>query len=184
MTYYNIHKDAFSSGQVGSKIWACEQLELLGWSSKLTHVYGGWYGVLPFLLLSRQKFQVAQIRSFDIDPECEKVADMLNENWVFAHWKFKAFTADCNNSVDGDPDLIINTSTEHFTSLDWFTKIPSGARVLLQGNNMDHSDHFVHSSCLDEFVNHYPLSTVSYQGELDFVYPDWKFTRFMVIGTK
>ncbi len=179
-----VHKDAFSSGQVGSKIWLCEELERLGWSSNLTYIYGGWYGITAFLLLSRNRFQVNKIRSLDIDPGCEAVADMINENWVWQDWKFKAFTQDCNNFEGQYGDLVINTSTEHFDSMDWFNCLPKGTRVILQGNNMPHDDHVIHSTTLDEFVNLYPLAEVVYSGTKEFVYPEWCFTRYMVIGVK
>jgi len=179
-----IDTDAFSNGQIDSKIWLCKELESLGWASNLTHIYGGWYGVLSFLLLSRGNFDVSKIESYDLEPECEAVADKINDNWVFKQWKFKAFTADCNGFIPGNPDLIINTSTEHFDTMDWFDNIPDGTRVILQGNNMPHDDHVIYSESLDDFISHYPLSKIAYQGSLDFVYPDWQFTRFMVIGVK
>jgi hypothetical protein len=178
------NKDAFSSGQIGSKIWLCEELEKLQWSSGLTQIYAGWYGITAFLLLSRGNFKVDQIQSFDIDPACEPVADTINENWVWQSWKFKAYTLDCNGYVRGAPDLIINTSTEHFESKEWFENIRSGTRVILQGNDMIHNDHYVSSASADEFAEHYPLSDVAFLGEKLFVYPDWQFTRYMLIGTK
>jgi hypothetical protein len=180
----NINKDAFSSGQVGSKIWLCEELERLSWHSGLTYIYGGWYGITAFLLLSRGKFKVDKIRSLDLDPQCEAVADMINENWVWQDWKFKAFTQDCNNYEGQYGDLIINTSTEHFDSMEWFNRIPKGTRVVLQGNNMPHEDHHIHSESLSGFIASYPLSQLLYTGEKEFVYPDWRFTRFMLIGIK
>jgi hypothetical protein len=179
-----IDKDAFSSGQIGSKIWLCEELEKLRWQSNMTYIYGGWYGITAFLLLSRGKFQVEKIRSLDLDPACESIADMINENWVWQDWKFKAFTQDCNNYQGQYGDLIINTSTEHFESTEWFDSIPKGTRVILQGNNMPHNDHVVHSDTLDDFVNQYTLSNIVYKGQKEFIYPSWKFTRYMVIGIK
>lgn len=179
-----VNKDAFSSGQVGSKIWLCEELERLDWQSNMTYIYGGWYGITAFLLLSRGKFQVNKIRSLDLDPACESIADMINENWVWQDWKFKAFTQDCNNYQGQYGDLIINTSTEHFDSAEWFDRIPQGTRVILQGNNMPHDDHIIHSDTLDNFINQYPLSNIVYKGQKEFVYPNWKFTRYMVIGIK
>jgi hypothetical protein len=179
-----INPDAFSNGQIDSKLWLCRELENIGWESKLTHIYGGWCGVLGFLLLSREQFKVNRIESYDLDPACESVADMINENWVFKEWKFKAHTADCNNIKSGNPDLIINTSSEHFESIDWFNNIPTGTRVIIQGNNMPHDDHIIHSTTLDSFVKQYPLSQIVYSGSLNFTYPDWQFTRYMVIGIK
>ena len=179
-----INKDAFSSGQVGSKIWLCKELEKLGWTSSLTYIYGGWYGILGFLLLSRGNFEVNQIQSFDIDPSCEPIADMINENYVWKDWKFKAYTSDCNESIRGNPDLIINTSTEHFESMNWYDNIPRGTHVVFQGNNMNHDDHTSNINSLDEFVSQYDLTSIDFTGELEFVYPEWSFTRYMIIGTK
>ena len=31
----SVDKDAFSSGQVGSKLWLCEELERLKWTSRI-----------------------------------------------------------------------------------------------------------------------------------------------------
>jgi len=178
------NKDSFSNGQIDSKLWMCQVLETYRWSSKLTHIYGGWYGLNAFLLLSREKFKVDRIESFDIDPTCEPIADMINENWVIKEWKFKAFTLDCDGHVRGGADLVINTSTEHFKTKEWFNNLRPGTRVVLQGSNMQRDDVLVKSNSLEEFVAHYPLSNITYQGSLDFAYPDWKFTRYMVIGTK
>ena len=180
----NVDKDAFSNGQIGSKIWLCEEIENLFENIDTVWIYGGWYGLTAFLLQSRGNIEIDKIRSYDIDPLCESVADMINENWVIDNWKFKAHTEDCNSLDIVDVDLIINTSTEHFDSMDWFNNIPSGTVVALQGNNMLHDDHHVYSLSINEFSNRYPLSEYLYQGEKEFVYPNWKFTRFMVIGVK
>jgi hypothetical protein len=178
-----VNKDSFSNGQIDSKLWLCEELERLEWTSDLTYIYAGWYGITSFLLLSRGKFQVNKIRSLDLDPSCQSVADMINENWVFKEWKFKAFTQDCNNFEGQYGDLVINTSTEHFDSMEWFSRLPKGTRVILQGNNMPHDDHFIHCATLEDFVNIYPLSSIAYQGQKEFNYPEWSFTRYMLIGT-
>jgi hypothetical protein len=79
---------------------------------------------------------------------------------------------------------VINTSTEHFSSNQWWTNLPEGTRVVLQGNNMNHDDHVSSVSNLDEFCYQYQLSELVYKGEKDFVYPGWKFTRYMLIGIK
>jgi hypothetical protein len=68
--------------------------------------------------------------------------------------------------------------------LKWFDRLPNGTRVILQGNNMPHDDHVIHSETLNDFIEQYPLSEVVYKGEKSFVYPSWSFTRYMVIGVK
>lgn len=184
--YYNFHRDAFSSGQIDSKLWLCQELEKLFDQIDNIWIYGGWYATTAFLLRSRNNINIKRIYSYDIDPQCESVADVINENWVSKKWEFKAFTKDCNvlTPTLGNPDLIINTSTEHFESMDWWTNIPKGTTVVVQGNNMPHDDHHIHTKNLKQFKKTYPLSTVLYEGQLDFTYPTWSFTRFMLIGVR
>jgi len=178
-----VHRDSFSNGQIASKIWLCEELEKLNWTSDTTHMYGGWYAITAFLLFTRGNFKVNYIQSYDIDPECERVAYMINENWNFLK-KFGARTIDCSQPVEGERDLIINTATEHFPSMDWFHNIPSGTRLVLQGNNMIHDDHYIHTDSLESFIYQYPLSEYNYTGTKDFSYTEFSFTRYMVIGVK
>lgn len=178
-----IDKDVFSSGQITSKLWLCETLESLGWESNLTFIYGGWNGILAFLLLSRNKFKVNNIRSYDIDHKCEPIADMINENWVYNNWKFKAFTKDCNTIIP-DADLIINTATEHFKQDHWFYNIPKGTRIILQSNNMKLNDHHNIVESLEDFKQKFPLTEIVFADKINFRYPTWYFDRYMMIGIK
>jgi hypothetical protein len=180
----DINKDAFSSGQIGSKIWLCEELERIFDSIDTVWIYGGWYGITAFLLRSRNNLKIKEIRSIDIDPACESIADMINENWVYQKWQFKAVTADCNQMIPSGIDLIVNTSTEHFDNLNWWNNIPKGTLVALQSNDMIHDDHCFTFTSLDEFADTFPLSEILFAGTKEFVYPDWKFSRFMLIGKK
>lgn len=184
MWYFD--KDSFSNGQIDSKLWLCNELEKLFDSIDKIWLYGGWYGITAFLLRSRNIIKIDKILSYDIDPTVESVADIINENWLIKQWQFKAFTADCNNLKPNvnEVDLIINTSTEHFNSLNWWYNIPPGMTVALQGNNMDHEDHFVNFKSLKNFTNTFNLSNTYYEGELQFSYPTWNFTRYMLIGKK
>lgn len=182
----NVDADAFSSGQITSKLWLCEELETLFDQIDQIWIYGGWYGMTSFLLKSRNNIKIKKIQSWDLDPACEKIADSINENWVWQEWAFKAYTGNCNNlhPALGCPDVIINTSTEHFDSLTWWNNIPTGMTVVLQGNNMPHDDHVVHTETLEEFANLYPLATTHFRGQKDFKYETWGFSRFMLIGVK
>jgi len=179
-----MNRDAFSSGQIGSKIWLCEELENLFDKIDTIWIYGGWYGIAAFLLRARNNIQINKIRSIDIDPACEPKADVINENWKWQDWQFKAVTADCNSIIPTNVDLIINTSTEHFEDLTWWTNIPKGTMVALQGNNMPHEDHHTNTKNLNDFISLFPLSEIFYSGQKEFIYPSWGFTRFMLIGTK
>ena len=182
-----IPTDAFSSGQISSKIWLCRELEKLNIRKpQIVYVYGGWIGVASFLLLTREKYPIKHIRSFDIDAECEVIADQLMENYVWQQWKFKAVTADCNK-IDFNteqPDLVINCSTEHFDSLEWFDAIPEGTLLALQNNDMPHDQHSTCVGGLKEMIERFPLQDIKFTGQMDFCYPTWQFSRFMIIGRK
>lgn len=180
-----LDKDAFSSGQVGSKIWLCEELEKLFAKIDDIAIFGGWYSISAFLLFSRNNIEIKKIRSYDVDPRCEEIADLVNEYWKWQNWQFKSFTADCNSLILSEkPDLVINTSTEHFESLEWFDRLPAGQMVALQGADMDHNDHIFRFENIDQFIETFKISEVFYSGTKTFEYPNWSFKRFMIIGQK
>ena len=189
---YNVNQDAWSSGQIGSKIWMRERLieimrgnEYEWWNLQKIAILGGWYGMSAFLLLSDPVMPVFidHIRSYDIDPTCEPIADMINENWVFDSWKFKAMTGDVDEIDFSDFDIIINTSTEHMSSNKWFDNLNNEQLIVIQSNNMPHDDHIHTLNTLEEFEKEFPLNSL-YSGQLDFHYETWEFSRWMNIGTK
>lgn len=186
---FTVQRDAFSSGQISSKLWLCRELEKIPFSGpQIVWLYGGWHATTAMLLLSREILPIKYIRSFDIDPEYETIANNLLENWVWDSNKFKAITHDCNNippyKFGEFPDIVINTSTEHFESNKWFTDIKRGTTVVFHSNNMPHEDHVISYNSVDEFATDYKLSVTHYKGSLDFVYPTWSFSRYMIIGVK
>ena len=180
--------DAFSSSQVDSKIWLVSKLEQClapnpkGWD---IWILAGWYGLTNFILRTRGNIPIHKVRSFDLDPSCEAVADAVNELWVWRHWEFKAQTADVNDIDYTDPpDIVINSSVEHIDSRQWFDRIPVGTIVVLQGNDMPHEDHVAEYKTLDEFKQAWPLSEMLYEGQRRFQYDDWGFSRWMIIGRR
>ena len=189
------HRDAFSHGQILSKLWLCNELErLLTTESQTIWVYGGWYCLTNFLLRSRQLVSVKNLCSFDIDPDATTNARIINNTWE-CEGTFRAFTYDCN-TVDPStpwlyesepPDIIINTATEHFDKKEWFNAIPSGTRVILQSNDLAHDDHVgtvALSESVDALIAMYPLRTIEFSGNKPFRYPQMSYDRYMVIGRK
>ena len=193
-----LNRDMYSNGQVESKLWLCREVENLFNNQPITvWTLGGWNGLLPFLLLSREKLNIKEICSFDRDPACKKTADIINENWIYKRSVFKAETIDCNrlkytspfsNSRGArprrEPDLIINTSVEHFQSDKWWSNIPPGKTVALQSCDMKHKEH---TNCIyseKEFKERFPSTEIYYSGALKFDYQTWAFTRFMLIVRK
>ena len=186
-----IESDAWAHGQIESKIWLCHHLEEhhTHYLPKDIAIYGGWYGLTAFLLFSRGHMQIRKIRSYDIDPICEPIADKINNTWQLQDWKFKAFTADCNDIIwtqDSEwiPNIIINTATEHFVKDTWWTNIPNDMFVVLQGTNMEENDHVSRCTSLDDFMRRFHMRTVYFAGTKSFSYPDKIFNRFMMVGKK
>jgi len=185
-----VDKDAFSSGQIASKIWLAKELEKIiereGNPALDILCLGGWYGITNFILQTRGNLTINKFRSIDIDPAVETVADTINNLWEWESWRFKAVTGDANQfqyCID-DFNLVINTSVEHIDSTAWFENIPKGSFIVLQSNDMKHEDHSHNHESLDDMVDDFPIDQLLYKGELEFNYPEWGFKRFMIIGIK
>ena len=195
--------DALSHGQVQSKAWIIEEL-LKAKKTKLgtTYILGGWLGVLGPLLLSETKLSIDKIRSFDIDPSCERIADQLNVEHVIKEWKYKAITKDMfeinydthnytipvpgqNDAIAVEsPDTIINTVCDHISDFPkWWKLIPKGKLVILQNNDFKHGSDKSHVNTIEkieDMLEQCPMSRIVFDGFRDFT----KYRRFMVIGVR
>jgi hypothetical protein len=196
--------DAFSRGQLRSKLWVSDTVNDLDIDlGDMVYVCAGWYGVLPAILFERNK--VEAIRSFDIDASCSLPAETLNRNFVQDDWKFKASTMDVKDLIyagefeyetlkyngdketitDGSPSCVINTSCEHIEDFDkWWSGIPDGMLVIMQNNDFDDEEEHDHAddtvTSLEEFAKRLNVSETLYEGTLALD----KYNRYMVIGIK
>lgn len=189
----NLNLDAFSSGQMQSKLWLVQNLErcineYVSADAMQGHriwILAGWYGLANLLIRTRNHIPVSEVRSFDIDPECEKIADAINNLWVWKAWEFKAHTCDINKlEFSPRPDIVINSSVEHMTSNEWWDNIPTGTFVCLQASDMQHDDHVNTFENSHELLRAYPLSECVYEGFKLFHYDDYSFSRIMIMGVK
>ena len=202
--------DAFSRGQLKSKLWLIEELEnnniKLG---DVIYVCAGWYGVLPALLFERCDIP-GHIYSFDIDDTTDLPAITLNKEQIIEN-KFKAFIKDIKTlKYDREeldrkrykyidelnyevieakhevekPTCVINTSCEHIEDFDtWWNSIPKGTLVILQNNDfIEHEDETVVNTVkdVDEWANSLNLSKQIFTGTLTLEH----YNRFMIIGEK
>lgn len=184
-----LDSDAFTSGQIESKIWLAENLEQAIDHYNIANplrilLIGGWYGLANIIIRVRNKLPVLHIRSIDIDEAACENADKLNEYWVSKNWQFKSIVADANKFDYSNYDCIINTVVEHIEINDWFERIPQGVLVALQSNNMVHKDHVNIHAKLSDFDQNYPLTNTFFLKSKDIRYPEWSFKRFMKIGVK
>jgi hypothetical protein len=191
--------DCVSRGQLLSKLWLINEIRHLNLELGLTYLLGGWYATLG-PLLKDYNINLTALRSFDVNPDCELIAERINKDWVIENWKFKAITADIHNLnyikssyktknkdqkeflIEETPNTLINTSCEHIRDyLDWYNKIPNGMLLILQSN--DYFTNQEHINCvrdLEDFKTQTPLATCLFAGELDL----GLYKRFMLIGYK
>lgn len=175
---------AFSHGQIESKIWLCTELEKFIPTRAKIALLGGWYGIISLLLFSRCQSSIDYIRSYDLDPNVESIADKINNAWVYDKWKFKAITADANSLDLSEFDVVINTSSEHIIDRSWFDKLTTQL-IVIQGTDQIHDDNDPHDYVFDlgQLKSNYPMLNF-YEGQREFVYPDKTFNRYMLIGRK
>jgi hypothetical protein len=169
--------DAFWSGQLKSKEWLIKNLRKNVSKVVSIDIHGGWVGVLASMLFQSDIY-VTNIRSVDIDPECEPIATMMNKGEEIAG-RFKAVTSDMC-SIRSDADVIINTSCEHITQEQyelWLSGHPHNSLIVLQSNNYIIDEHIRPAESLEHFKTQSNLD-VLWAGELELP----KYTRYMIIG--
>ena len=175
--------DAFWRGQIQSKEWLIQELNRVraytkDWPS--VDIHGGWVGVLASMLFQSNLY-INTIRSIDIDPECEAVANRMNQ-MELESGKFHAVTADMC-AMRSDADIIINTSCEHITQDQydiWLSGMPNNSIFILQSNNYNIPEHVRIATDLEEFKSQCELKTILYAGQLELP----MYTRFMIIGKR
>ena len=170
--------DAFWSGQLNSKEWLITNLRKNVKKVVSIDIHGGWVGVLASMLFQSDIY-IKHIRSVDIDPTCESIANMMNKKEEIAGM-FRAVTSDMCE-IRSDADVVINTSCEHITQDQyelWVSGMPRNSLLVLQSNNYNIDEHVRIANSLDEFKEQCQLGIVLYAGELEL--PLYK--RFMIIG--
>ncbi len=175
--------DAFWRGQIVSKEWLIEELNRVR-AYTVDHptvdIHGGWVGVLASMLFQTNLY-LKSIKSVDIDPDCEEIANRMNQIEL-EQGKFRAVTADMCR-LRSDADIVINTSCEHISQEEydlWLSGLPHNSLIILQSNNYQIPEHVRPAKDIDEFKKQSDLTYVLYAGELDL--PLYK--RFMIIGKK
>lgn len=190
----NLNLEAFSDGQVRSKLWFCEFLEKLPIAKQPSRyiILGSWYGILALFLLVRNKMQIQEMILNDMDPEALVISRKIVEKWTFTPPYIQFNNQDANQlnqnlfqCPENVPLVVVNTAVEHFSSIDWLARLPSGSHVLLQSTNMPHVTHCNLSSTLSDFKRFIePYVHVRESDKISFDYPDKKFDRFMIYGER
>lgn len=170
--------ESFWKGQIRSKEWLVKELGVFVGQPVSIDIYGGWNGVLASMLF-HAPYPVKSIRSIDIDPKCEDIANTMNKIEQIKG-TFCAVTADMCN-LRSDSDVAINTSCEHITQNqyeEWLTCLQHNSLVVLQSNDYNINEHVRIAKTLDEFKNQSQLGEIFFAGELK----TQLYTRWMIIG--
>ena len=172
--------DAFWSGQLRSKEWLIDCLDEYVPMPMSIDINGGWVGVLASMMF-QSNIPITTIRSIDIDPHCEHIANEMNRI-EYNRGVFRAITGNMVN-IRSDADIVINTSCEHITQDDydiWLSGLRHDALIVIQSNNYDIPEHIRTAKSLDEFVEQSGLQKILYNGSLELPL----YTRYMIIGYK
>lgn len=200
----DVISDAFSRGQIQSKIWLTKELANIKPAYNDIMVLAAWYGQLRSIL--DIKITYNRMRLLDVDSVSCAISDNVFNYLELENYKVKSCCTNINelncykngyelslqNYSDPNskvitekflPDLIINTSAEHMSD-DWFNQIrfkelDSDPVVAIQSNNLfDVPEHIncVHS--VDHMKKKFPMREVLYEGELQLK----GYKRFMLIG--
>jgi hypothetical protein len=169
--------ESFWKGQIRSKEWLIKELGVFVGKPVSIDIYGGWNGVLASMLF-HAAYPVKSIRSIDIDPNCEVIANTMNKIEHISG-KFHAVTADMCN-LRSDADIAINTSCEHITQdqyEQWLTCLPVNSLIVLQSNNYNIHEHIRTADSIEEFIEQSKIK-VLFSGILSLPLYD----RYMIIG--
>ena len=181
--------DAFSHGQIKSKLWLCEQIEPYLENANVI-ILGSWYNILAFMMLTRCQHKYNQITGIDLDQSCAPIANKLCDAWIVDQYdaKVKNVHGFADNADYFGVSLVINCSAEHFTDQSWFDKIPAGMLVCIQSSNMtDPAAPWLitnPSPTLASFISKYNLTTTYMADTMRIQYDQWGYDRYMIIGIK
>lgn len=184
-----IDYNAFSHGQVQSKIWLCEEIEKFIKKDSRVAILGSWYNVLGFMMLVRKPKYYISIRGFDIDQNTIDIANKITEAWSIQPDCFLQNQLDDVNTVDlNGYDVIINTSVEHMERQDWFERSPGNALICVQSSNVTVDsktwDIKNPSANFQDFISMFPMSNYVFKGHMSFDYGPNSYSRFMIMGYK
>jgi hypothetical protein len=185
-------KDAFSLGQMASKIWLKNCLQVVPIESNTTWaLLGCWIGSLVPLL--HDSFSIERLYGFDLDPVAVSKSEIFNRRYVENSWKYKGVVADVSmlstdnmefqtggELIEVTPNVVINTSCEHMDT-SWFETASNKQLIVMQTNDSpDFDGHINTCQSIDDMQSKYPLSDTRYVGTLKTPV----YTRFMQIGYK
>ena len=171
----------FSKSQVLSKIWMAEILEKFDTKFDNILLIGGWLTHHSWFI---KDINYSNLYSIDPDSDINNLIEIINPTAFIVNKEINdCFDSDNNllfyNKIL-EPDLVINTSSEHM-STEWFDKLKPGTRVFIENNDDFETDgHINCSENFPDFLRKFPMTKILYRGELTLQ----KYKRYALYGVK
>lgn len=170
----------FSKSQVLSKIWMAEILTKFNLNYNNILLIGGW---LTHHSLYLKDINYNKLFSIDPDNTINDLISVINPNAYIENKEInQCFDHDNNLTFYNkvlEPDLVINTSSEHM-DLEWFEKLKPGTTVFIENNSDPIEEHINYSETFPDFIKKYPVSKTYYRGELTLA----RYKRYALYGVK
>lgn len=205
--------DAFSRGQVKSKIWMVSELAKIQKDFDMIHVHAGWFGQSR-LYFDAASINYNKIRILETDSTAAEVSDYIFNLDLIQDYRIKSAEARLPLRNDDEetkdmkwvtrtgieyivknyknkteyiektmPNLVINTSAEHMSSV-WYHKfinrpMETDPLFIIQTNNLfDIPEHQLCVHSIDHMLKKFPMERIEFAGELQLQ----GYKRFMLIG--
>ena len=135
-------RDSLSTGQMKSKAVIIEICKAENIKSESAVFIGHWQSLLALMMKNENRLKKAiGVEKSDLWSD---FSNYLNRDWKSHNIAIENF------DIPLETDLVINTSCEHMSD-DWFKKIPTGCRVLIQSTDFDHLEHINKKDSLQDF---------------------------------
>ena len=193
MKNFDTH-ESFYHGLIKSKLWLCEELEIVMYSEFIKnptlHVLGCWDNLMAFMLLTRKPEFYSCVYGYDINPEAINTANRVCNMWQYEEPKVHNRIQDVNDYdySSHTNSIFINCSIDQMDSNKWYDTVPDNSIVCIQTTNMTDPEFPWYikqtTSSLDELINKFNFSKLIYSGEKHIQFQKDGYKRFMIIGCK
>jgi hypothetical protein len=193
MKNFDTH-ESFYHGLIKSKLWLCEELEIVMYSEFIKnptlHVLGCWDNLMAFMLLTRKPEFYSTVYGYDINPEAIDTANRVCNMWQYEEPKVHNRVQDVNeyDYSSHTNSIFINCSIDQMDSNKWYDTVPNNSLVCIQTTDITDPEFPWYikqtTNSLDELTNKFNLSKLLYSGEKRMPYKEIGFNRYMIIGCK
>ena len=173
--------DATTISQLESKLWIVDELIKLDIRPKRVALIGGWFANFIVQLLI-DKLDVEFVHNFEIDEDARNISYKYNKRYKELG-KYQCSIKDVMiKTVEGDYDIVINTSCEHMFPMTGFYEQSPEIDAIYVLQSTDDEQYDDHINCVGS-----PEELAEQAHIIDILYSGTKvlnngMTRFMVIG--